>query len=281
MTNETTPNPSTGQSVTRETSAPPISRAARRQAALEFPWWIVIILGGLAGGLVLILSRPAQRALYWDALRFILPGVGITLLVTLCAYLIALVIGLAVGLMRLSNNPFLTHPARVYVEIMRGLPLLVIVLYAGYVIGPWMRDSTGGWVNPSMLWRAVLGLGMGYGAFLSEVLRSGIQSVPSGQSEAARSLGMSNRQVMVYVVLPQAFRIILPPLGNDLIALLKDSSLIAVLALEETLQLGRQFISRTFRAIEGYNTVAFLFLVLTMSLSVIVSRIERRVRAGH
>jgi polar amino acid transport system permease protein len=159
---------------------------------------------------------------------------------------------------------------------MRGLPLLVIVLYAGFVIGPWIRDASGGALNPNMLMRAILGLGMGYGAFLSEVFRSGIQSIGRGQSEAARSLGMNSRQTMTYVILPQAFRIILPPLGNDLIALLKDSSLIAVLALEETLQLGRQWISRTFRAIEGYNTVAFLFLVLTMSLSVVVAWIERR-----
>jgi polar amino acid transport system permease protein len=92
---------------------------------------------------------------------------------------------------------------------------------------------------------------------------------------------MNSRQTMTYVILPQAFRIILPPLGNDLIALLKDSSLIAVLALEETLQLGRQWISRTFRAIEGYNTVAFLFLVLTMSLSVVVAWIERRSKVGN
>jgi polar amino acid transport system permease protein len=210
-----------------------------------------------------------------------LPGVGLTLLVTVCAYSIALVIGLIVGLMRLSNNPFLTHPARVYVEVMRGLPLLVIVLYAGFVIGPWIRDTTRGALDPTMLVRAIIGLGLGYGAFLSEVFRSGIQSIGRGQFEAARSLGMSTRQAMTHVILPQAFRIILPPLGNDLIALLKDSSLIAVLALEETLQLGRQWISRTFRAIEGYNTVAFIFLVLTMSLSVLVAWVERRTRVGH
>lgn len=260
--------------------APPIPSVARRQAALDFPWWIVIILGGFLAGLLAILLNPTQRALYGEAFRFILPGIGLTLLVTICAYAIALVIGLVVGLMRLSNNPFLTHPARVYVEVMRGLPLLVIVLYAGFVIGPWIRDTTRGALNPDMLVRAIIGLGLGYGAFLSEVFRSGIQSIGRGQFEAARSLGMSTRQAMIHVILPQAFRIILPPLGNDLIALLKDSSLIAVLALEETLQLGRQWISRTFRAIEGYNTVAFLFLMLTMSLSIIVGWIERRSRIG-
>ncbi len=260
---------------------PSVPSLARRQAALDFPWWVVIILGGALVGLLVILFNPTQRALYADALGFILPGIGLTLLVTVCAYSIALVIGLIVGLMRLSSNPFLTHPARVYVEIMRGLPLLVIVLYAGFVIGPWVRDASRGALDPSMLVRAILGLGLGYGAFLSEVFRSGIQSIGRGQSEAARSLGMSTRQTMTYVILPQAFRIILPPLGNDLIALLKDSSLIAVLALEETLQLGRQWISRTFRAIEGYNTVAFIFLALTMTLSVVVAWVERRTRVGH
>lgn len=260
---------------------PSVPSLARRQAALDFPWWVVIILGGGLVALLVILFNPTQRALYADALGFILPGIGLTLLVTVCAYSIALVIGLIVGLMRLSSNPFLTHPARVYVEIMRGLPLLVIVLYAGFVIGPWVRDASRGALDPSMLVRAIVGLGLGYGAFLSEVFRSGIQSIGRGQSEAARSLGMSARQTMIYVILPQAFRIILPPLGNDLIALLKDSSLIAVLALEETLQLGRQWISRTFRAIEGYNTVAFLFLALTMTLSVVVAWVERRTRVGH
>lgn len=247
----------------------------------DFPWWVVIIVGGFALALVLILLDPERRAIYGAAFRFIVPGIGLTLFVTACAYAIALVIGLIVGLMRLSRNPWLNQPARVYVEIMRGLPLLVIVLYAGFVIGPWVRDATRGLLDPPMLSRAILGLGLGYGAFLSEVFRSGIQSIGRGQMEAARSLGMTTTQAMIHVILPQAFRIILPPLGNDLIALLKDSSLIAVLALEEILQLGRQFISRTFQALEGYNTVAFLFLVLTMSLSLVVGWIERRTRIGR
>jgi polar amino acid transport system permease protein len=261
--------------------APQAPSVARRQAMLAFPWWIVIILGIAAILLVSILLDPAQRALYGQAVRWVVPGVRMTLFVTFWAYSIALVIGLIVGLMRLSSNPILTNLARVYVEIMRGLPLLVIVLYAGFVIGPWVRDTSRGAWDPDMRMRAIIGLGLGYGAFVSEVFRSGIQSIGRGQFEAARSLGMSTSQTMLYVILPQAFRIILPPLGNDLIALLKDSSLIAVLALEDVLQLGRQFISRTFRALEGYNTVAFIYLMLTMSLSALVAWIERRTRIGH
>lgn len=255
--------------------------AARRSRALSFPWWVVILLAGFGLFLVYLLLNPTARAYYASAFRFIVPGVGLTIFVTVCAYAIALVIGLVVGLMRLSSNPILFHFSRVYVEIMRGLPMLVIVLYAGFVIGPAIREATRDAWDPSMLVRAIFGLGLGYGAFLSEVFRSGIQSIGRGQFEAARSLGMNNRQVMVYVILPQAFRIILPPLGNDLIALLKDSALIAVLALEDTLQLGRQWISRTFRAIEGYNTVAILYLAMTLTLSAFVAWLERRLRIGH
>jgi len=250
-------------------------------SALAFPWWIVIILSAFGIGLILIFLNPTSRQMYSDAFWFILPGVGLTLFVTVCAYTIAIVVGLVVGLMRLSTNPILFHLARVYVEIMRGLPLLVVVLYAGFVIGPWVRNVTHDFYTPPMLTRAIVGLGLGYGAYVSEVFRSGIQSIGKGQSEAARSLGMSSAQTMRYVILPQAIRIILPPLGNDLVALLKDSSLIAVLALEDILQLGRQWISRTFRAIEGYNTIAFLYLALTMTLSVIVAWIERRTRTGR
>jgi His/Glu/Gln/Arg/opine family amino acid ABC transporter permease subunit len=252
-----------------------------QSSALTFPWWIVIILGGLGIGLLYIFLNPTSRALYSSAFWFILPGVWLTLRVTVLSYAIALVVGLVIGLMRLSTNPVFFHLSRVYVEVMRGLPLLVVVLYAGFVIGPWVRDATNEWLDPPMLSRAIVGLGLGYGAYVSEVFRSGIQSIGKGQSEAARSLGMSATQTMRFVILPQAFRIILPPLGNDLVALLKDSSLIAVLALEDILQLGRQWISRTFRALEGYNTVAFLYLVLTMTLSVLVAWIERRTRTGR
>jgi polar amino acid transport system permease protein len=126
-----------------------------------------------------------------------------------------------------------------------------------------------------------MGLGFGYGAYLTEVYRAGIQSIHRGQMEAARSLGMTYFQAMRYVILPQAFRVILPPLVNDLSALLKDSSLIAVIALPDLLQMGRLYISRTFRAFEGYNTVALLYLVMTLALSLFSRVLERRMRVGE
>ncbi len=244
----------------------------------EAPWWAVIILAAVGLSALFVAADPMRLERYQSAFSFILPGVLMTLRVTLIAYVLALVIGLFVGILRLSKNPIVYHLATVYVEVMRGLPMLVIILYAGYVIGPAVRDGTGGLYDPPMNWRAIFGLALGYGAYMSEVFRSGIQSIGRGQMEAARSLGMNYSQAMTHVILPQAIRIVLPPLGNDLVALLKDSSLISVLALAETLQLGRQWISRTFRAFEGYNTVAIIFLGMTLLLTMVVRIIEQRTK---
>jgi polar amino acid transport system permease protein len=167
-----------------------------------------------------------------------------------------------------------------YVEVMRGLPMLVIVLYMGFAITPAIRDASSGWFTGAIDLRgipsAIIGLSIGYGAYLAEVFRGGIESIPKGQMEAARSLGMSYFQAMRQVILPQAIRVVLPPLGNDFIALLKDSSLISVIALPELLQRGRLWISRTFRAFEGYNSIALIYLVMTLLLSLLVRAIERR-----
>ncbi len=167
-----------------------------------------------------------------------------------------------------------------YVEVMRGLPMLVIVLYMGFAVTPALRDASGGWMTGEIDLRgipaAIIGLSIGYGAYLAEIFRGGIESIPKGQMEAARSLGMNYFQAMRYVILPQAIRVILPPLGNNFIALLKDSSLISVIALPELLQRGRLWISRTFRAFEGYNSVAILYLIMTLVLSLLVRVIERR-----
>lgn len=260
-------------------SAPKMN--TQKQALRDFPWWIAIL--AVAGALFIfyLALNEEARAYYASAFAFIWPGVFVTLQVTFFAYILALIIGLLVGLLRLSTNPVIFNLATVYVEVMRGLPMLVIVLYAGFVVRPMIRDLSGGVLDPSMMAGAIVGLGFGYGAFLSEVFRSGIQSISKGQMEAAKSLGMNYLQAMRLVILPQAIRIILPPLGNDLIALLKDSALVAVLALPDTLQLGRLWISRTFRALEGYNTVAIYYLGMTVMLSIVVGIIERRTRGGR
>lgn len=203
-------------------------------------------------------------------------GLMLTIRATLLGFGLALILGLITGLMLISKNPITLAISRLYVEVVRGIPMLVIILYAGFVIGPMLRDASGGAIELGRLTGAVLGLGLGYGAYLAEVFRAGIQSIHYGQMEAARSLGMSYFQAMRYVILPQAIRVVLPPLGNDLIAMLKDSSLISVVALPEILQSGRLWVSRTFRGFEGYNTVALFYLVLTLLLSLLVRFIERK-----
>jgi polar amino acid transport system permease protein len=227
-----------------------------------------------AGSVVRIYDRYTPRqiiARVWTS-----KGVVMTLRATILGYALALVLGLIAGLMLVSKNPVTLAISKLYVEVVRGIPLLVIILYAGFVLSPYLREATGGRVDLRGFPGALIGLGFGYGAYLAEVFRAGIQSIHRGQMEAARSLGMSYFQAMQHVVLPQALRVVLPPLGNDFIAMLKDSSLISVVALPEILQQGRLWVSRTFRAFEGYNTVALFYLLMTLLLSLLVRLIERK-----
>jgi ABC-type amino acid transport system permease subunit len=163
-----------------------------------------------------------------------------------------------------------------YVEVVRGVPMLVIILYMGFAVTPALRNATGDNLDLRGLPAAVIGLAFGYGAYLAEVYRAGIQSIPHGQMEAARSMGMSYFQAMRHIILPQAIRVVLPPLGNDFIAMLKDSSLISVIALPEVLQSGRLWVSRNFRAFEGYNSVMLVYVITTLILSLLVRFIERK-----
>lgn len=236
------------------------------------PWWAVILLiVGITVGWSVLTSET-----YLNVLRFVVDGLELTLQVTFLSFGIALLIGLIFGLMRVNKNPVLYAASTLYVEVMRGVPLLVVILYMGFVITPMIRGATGGTIDLQGFPAAILAIAISYGAYEAEVYRAGIESIERGQMEAARSLGMSYFQAMRYVVLPQAIRRILPPLGNDFISMLKDSSLIAVIALPDLLQMGRLYVSRTFRAFEGYNTVALLYLVLTLFLSSLVRLVERR-----
>ena len=256
----------------------------------EFPWWAVIIITFLIGAFIYMISDPSYR----NALSFIAfpptkteiafgidvrNGLMMTLYTTVIAYLIALILGLVLGIMRVSRNPILYHLSTLYVELMRGVPMLVLIIWIGFVVVPFLRNAAG---NQSItgLQGALIGLGFGYAAYLAEVYRSGIESIPKGQMEAARSLGMGYGQAMQHVILPQAIRRVVPPLSNDLVAMLKDSALVSVVAVPEILQMARLYVSRTFRAFEGYNSAAFLYLVLTLLFIIIVRMIERRWRSS-
>ncbi len=231
--------------------------------------------------LILIKGRPTASAL---------EGLLLTVRITLVSFAIAMTIGLFTGLARVSKNVILNNLATFYVEVIRGMPLVVLMLYVAFVILPIFVNSLNGLgesLNLSGLAdlslrdisfesRAIAALAIGFGAYEAEVFRAGIVSIERGQMEAARSLGMNYIQAMRYVILPQAIRRVLPPLGNDFIALLKDSSLATVLAVPELTQLGRVQRSSTFRVFEVFNSVAFLYLSMTLVLSFLVRLLERR-----
>jgi polar amino acid transport system permease protein len=263
----------------------------------QLPWWALIIL--LAG--VLIVYFLFTSPTYQDAFSFLRAGVRLTHLVSLIAFGLSLILGLIAGLGRVSKNVVYYTISSFYVEVVRGIPLLVLLIYFAYVVTPlalqflnWLgtamlKNLTIGPLmglahfladfniqNVDMMARAIAGLAFAYGAFEAEVFRAGIESIERGQMEAARSLGMSYFQAMRYIILPQAIRRVLPPFGNDFIAMLKDSSLISVLAVRELTQLGKLNRARTFRTYETWNTVAFLYLIMTLSLSLLVKFMERR-----
>jgi len=260
----------------------------------KWPWWALLI----ALAAVLIVFSILTSPIYQDAFNFIREGIITTIRVTVIAYGLSLIGGLIVGLGRVSKNVVFYNLATFYVEIVRGIPMLVIILYGAFVVVPVsleLINGIGNWlagIEPlaglgrifqqiniqqvDMSGRAIAGLAMGYAAFEAEVFRAGIQSIEKGQMEAARSLGMNYIQAMRYVILPQALRRVLPPLGNDLIAMLKDSSLISVLAVRDITQLGKLYRARSFRSFEAYNTMAFLYLTMTLSLSMLVKFLERK-----
>ena len=212
------------------------------------------------------------------------PGLWITIVAALEAFGIALVIGLVFGMGQLSRNVVSRNVARTYVEFVRGIPILPLIFTVALVIVPQATNALNGRLEPWFGWefrlsfqmRATVTLALIYGAYLAEIFRGGIQSIPPGQVEAGRSLGLSRRQTMNSVVLPQAMRAIIPPLGNDFIAVLKDTSLLSVLGVLEITQRARQFSASSFKFREGYFVVAFIYLVLVLVLSLLLGVLERR-----
>ncbi|AFV12401.1 glutamine transport system permease protein GlnP [Thermacetogenium phaeum DSM 12270] len=229
------------------------------------------------------------------SLPFLLTGVLQTLKVTIIAVAIGCVLGLFGGMGRLSNSRFLRALATCYVDFVRGTPLLVqlFIVYFGlpqviqefkeflevsFALGPFSSTSH---IPPFIA--AVVACGINSGAYVSEIFRAGIQSIEKGQREAALSLGMTPKQAMRYVILPQAFRRVVPPLGNEFIAMLKDTSLLVCIGYAELTRQGQLIIGNTFRPFEIWFAVAFLYLIMTLSISRLVDFTERRlgVRGHH
>lgn len=240
-----------------------------------------------------------NTASYWESFEFIYVGLTITVRVSIFSYLIALVFGLFAGLGRISSNKFFNNLSTLYVELIRGIPILVLIFIIALVIVPALVESLNGLggqlIEKGMTqlgqfladlsirnipseWRAIIALSVTYGAFLAEIFRAGIQSIGRGQMEASRSLGMSISQAMRYVILPQAVRNVLPALGNDFVAMVKDSSLVSVLAVQDITQLSRKYTGTSFRYKEAFTVLTILYLTMTVSLSLLVRLLERRMR---
>lgn len=223
---------------------------------------------------------------YAQALDVLANGIWITAAVSVTAYLGACALGLGLALMGLSRHIALRQAARLYVEVMRGVPIIVLLLYVAFVFVPAFVAGWNALGLPDLrtrdfplLYRAMIALMLAYAAFLSEIFRAGLQAVDRGQVEAAMALGLSPWQRFRHVTFPQAFRMILPPLGNDFVAMVKDSSLVSVLGVGDITQLGKVAAAGNFRYFETYNVVALLYLAMTIGLSLILRRIEARLRA--
>ncbi len=214
-----------------------------------------------------------------------------TLYVSLVAYILASLLGLLFGLLRVSKSRVVREAATFYVEIIRGIPMLVILYYIAFVGAPalisFLNFLAAPLINGGIIgkfsvrkldftWRAIIALTLGYSAFISEIFRAGIESIHKGQMEAALALGMSRWQAMRKIILPQAVRNVLPPLGNEFVAIIKDSALVSALGVQDITQLGKVYSASTFKFFETYNTVALLYLVMTISLSMFVKYLEYR-----
>ncbi len=277
----------------------PKSEIPRIDRINQVPWWALIIAATGSFVFYLIISDANYR----ETFIYIKAGVIVTLRITLLAFPIATVIGLITGLMRTSKNTVFYTISTLYVEVIRGIPMVVLILMVAFAVVPVFVNSIqaiGNWGfarfgelalgglfdslrnysirSISMELRFVFAIALGYGAFEAEIFRAGIQSIGKGQMEAARSLGMNYFQSMRFIILPQAIRRVLPPLGNDFIAMLKDSSLATVLAVNELTQLTRLRRSSTFRVMEAFNVAAFLYLSMTLLLSAGVRFLEQRMR---
>lgn len=254
-----------------------------------------------------------------DGNKLTLNGVTLTVYLAVTSYALAIVIGLLVGIVR-SAKP--TRPnagskprkwfssimhlifhnlLTFYVEFMRGVPSLVFILVAGFIIMPSLKDTINTqfvpflrtlFNNPAIpTWdvkaldpfTGIVALGLIYGAYLSEVFRAGIQGIPKGQVEASRSLGMTYLQTMRFVVVPQAIRAVIPPLGNDFIAIIKDTSLLTILGVNEVTQLAKKWSGSQFTYLETYLVLTFVYLVMTVSGSLLVQYVERYLKRheGH
>lgn len=207
---------------------------------------------------------------YTNVIPLLLKGIQLTLLITIVGVAIGFVLGAFTGIARLSKNKWIYGLATVYVEVIRGTPILVQVLFIYFGLA----DLVG--INFDKITASIIAIALNAGAYIAEIVRGAVQSVDKGQAEAGRSLGLTATQTMRYIIWPQAFKRMIPPLGNQFIISLKDTSLFSVIAVHELLYQGRQYASNTFTYFEPYLMVGLMYLLITIPAMIILRRYERR-----
>lgn len=247
---------------------------------VEAPGWIL----SLPEGLQRLVFQFYQVFVYENRWMFFTKGLSTTFIVTIGALLIGIVIGMIVALIRSTHDSQSKKPnfflsilnaiCKVYVTVLRGTPLMVQLLIMGFVV---MVPKT----SAQTTMCAVITLGINSGAYVAEIARSGIMSISAGQTEAGRSLGLNYAQTMWHIILPQALKNILPALGNELIALLKETSLVTVIALQDVTKAAQVIVSKTYTAVIPYISLALIYLVLVMILTKLLAILERRMRKSE
>jgi polar amino acid transport system permease protein len=233
--------------------------------------------GSVAAAFVPAAAAPAGAEVVWEA-RFLRPAAaraGAALAV------LAFLAGALALASRLAGQHPLAILAEMYVDALRGIPMLVVILYVGFPMQGALRELSGGVIDMNRMTRGVVALALGYAAYMAEIFRAGIEAVDKGQIEAARSLGLGAWPTARYVVLPQALRIVVPPLGNEFIAMFKDTSLLSILSVRDITQRAREFQASTFQTFPPYNTVALLYIGLTLAAASLVKWVERRTTWGR
>jgi polar amino acid transport system permease protein len=230
-----------------------------------------VLIGALLGALWATGNIDLEFISEWGP--YILQGAWLTVFLSVVSIIIATGLAILGAIGRLSSNPYINGVASLYVSLVRGTPLIVQIFFIYFGL-PQI-----GIVLPSIP-AGIIALSFNYGAYMTEIFRAGIQAVPTGQREAAQSLGMHERQVMSRIVLPQAFRIVIPAIGNDFVAMIKDSALVSTISVTELLWRASQVGTQNFRSLEALLIAAAVYWVLTIIFSTFQERLERRMARG-
>ena len=212
----------------------------------------------------------SQIELFYRIFRFLLPAIPATIKITLLSFVLACLLGLCLAVARLSRHKATNLPAKIYIDVVRGVPLLVQIFFIYFGLGKIL--------NLERFIAGVAAISICYAAYLAEIFRAGIQAIPRGQAEAALSLGMTRFQLWRFIIIPQAFRLVIPPLANDFIACLKDSSLVSIIGLRELTRAGTEYYSQHFVDFQTWLLVGLIYLALTLSLTRLAAFLEKKYR---